>query len=508
MLDRVMEAAILTLLTLFVAVIGVLVFFYSRVNFWAKKGIPHLAFLPLLGNNLSIFLGQKSGYDFISGVYNSFPNARYLGIMDFNTPVAVLRDPELIKEICVKNFDNFLDHQSFLDAEIDPLFGKSVSFLKGDRWKVMRNTLSPSFTASKMKFIFELIAKCSRDFVQYFIDHPNEAKFIETKDAFTRYTNDVIATTAFGISINSMRNRDNEFYRRGKDATSFLSIFRMIKFLGFRACPKIMKLLGFSFFSRATYKFFTSVIQNVVKTREEKKIFRPDMLQLLIEARNKDSGVELSIEDITAQAFVFFFAGFDPSATLMCFVAHELAMNPEIQEKLRNEVDSLTKIEGSDFSYETLQQMRYLDRVILETLRKYPPTAATDRECVKKFTLPKPTAESKEYTAEPKSLIWIPIYALHHDPKYFPDPEKFDPERFNDINKNINSYAYVPFGVGPRKCIGNRFALMETKILFVHILQNFVLEKCEKTKHPIELEKTIVISIKGGSWVKLTKRYL
>ena len=476
------------------------------MNFWARKGIPYLPPLPIVGNNISIFFGRTSMFEFVKNIYNSFPDARYFGIINFQTPTAVLRDPELIKEICVKNFDYFLDHQTFVDEEMDPMFGKNIFSLKGDRWKIMRNTLSPSFTATKMKFMFELIARCSRQFVQYFLDHPDEAKSLETKDAFTRYTNDVIATAAFGISVDSMQNRENEFYLRGKDATSFRGFVRLMKFFGFLTFPKLMKLMGIRFFSGATYRFFTSVVGDAMKTREEEKIFRPDMLQLLIEARNKDNGVEMSIEDITAQVFIFFFAGFDPSSTLMCFVAHELAMNPNIQEKLRNEVDNLTE---SDITYETVSRMKYMDMVISEALRKYPPTAAVDRECVKNYTLPKPTPESKEYTAVPKTLLWIPIYALHHDPKYFPDPEKFDPERFNDENKNSNvnnMNAYVPFGLGPRKCIGNRFVLLETKILFVYILQNFILEKTEKTKHPVEFEKTLNVAIKGGSWVKLTKR--
>ena len=501
---------ILIFSTLILGAIGVLIVLYRQMNFWAKRRIPHLAPLPLLrGKFLPSLFGTISTHNYISLIYNSFPDTKYFGLMaPDTTPVAVLRDPELIKETCVKNFDCFLDHKSFLTEEMDPVFGKNIFSLRGERWKEMRNTLTPSFTATRMKFLFELIAKCSFDFVQYFKDHPNETKSIDTKDAFTRYTNDVIATAAFGISVNSMLNRDNEFYLRGKDATSFGDGFwRFIKFLGFLVCPKLMRLMGVSFFSRETYRFFTTLVQNTMKTRKEKNIYRPDMLQLLIDAKNKDNGLDMSVDDITAQALIFFLAGFDPASTLMCFVAHELALNPEIQEKLRNEVDLFTENETSGISYETLAKMKYMDMVVSETLRKYPPSPLTDRLCGKEFTLPKATPESREYKIEVDTLIWIPIYGLHRDPKYFPDPEKFDPERFNDEKKNdINPYVYMPFGVGMRKCIGNRFLLMETKILFIHLLQNFILEKCEKTKDPIEFQNSISIAVKGGSWIKLSER--
>ena len=498
---------ILLLLTLFLGAVGALVLLHRQMNFWARKGIPYLKPLPIFGNNFPLIFRKMNFNDFVSHVYNSYPNARYVGMMDFTNPVAVLRDPELIKETCVKNFDNFLDHRSFIDENMDPIFGKNVFSLKGDRWKEMRNTLSPSFTAKKMKFMFELIAKCSRDFVQYFIDHPDEAKSTEMKDAYTRYTNDVIATAAFGISVNSLQDRKNEFYLRGKDATNFRSIRRNLKFFIFRLCPKVMKLIGEPFLPRKTDTFFKGIIQDTITTREEKNIIRPDMIQLLMEARDKDNGVDLSVNDIIAQAFIFFLAGFDTSSMLLCFITHELAVNSEIQERLRIEVDSLTKSDGSDISYETISKMKYMDMVINETLRKYPPAPVTDRLCVKNYTLPKSTPESSEYTAEPDTAIWIPIYALHHDPKYFPEPEKFDPERFSDENKDkINPYVYVPFGLGPRKCIGNRFALMETKILLVNILQKFVLERSEKTKHPIEFEKNLSLNFKGGCWVKLVQR--
>lgn len=81
--------------------------------------------------------------------------------MDFFKPVVIIRDPELIKDIAVKHFENFSDHQSFIDEKIDPIFGKNVLSLKGDRWREMRSTLSPSFTSNKMKFMFELVSKCS-----------------------------------------------------------------------------------------------------------------------------------------------------------------------------------------------------------------------------------------------------------------------------------------------------------------------------------------------------------
>ncbi|XP_051166262.1 cytochrome P450 9e2-like [Leptopilina boulardi] len=487
-----------------IGAIGILIYLYNQLNFWSKKNIPRTSLFLTVKTFYQVFGQRKSLPEIHQINYNAFSNARYFGTLNFFTPTITIRDPEIIKDVLVKNFDHFTDHQSFVDEKTDPVFGKNLISLKGERWREIRNTLSPSFTAVKMKFMFDLVSMCAKSFIEYFNNHPEEAECFEGKDIFTKYTNDVIASVAFGISVNSLENKNNEFYTKGKDATSF-NFFRIIKMFLFIFFPKLMKLMRQKVLPNKTDNFFRTVIKDTLRIREEKKIIRPDMIHLLMEARDKENGIDLSIDDIIAQAFLFFFAGFETSSTFMCFLAHELAVNEQIQEKLRNEIDNLTA--DNEISYDIVNKMTYLDMVISETLRKYPPAAATDRICVKSFSLPQATPDTNKYTIEPNSQIFIPIYALQNDPKYFPEPEKFDPERFSDENKDkINPYTYLPFGLGPRKCIGNRFALMEIKILFVYILKNFVLEKTEKTKDPIEFDNKFAMSIKGGCWIKLREK--
>jgi len=475
--------------------------------YWKNKGLPYLSFIT----GWKVFLGTISFPDFCQYMYYYFPNAKYVGTMDFATPSILLRDPELIKNIMVKDFEHFPDHHSFVDESIEPLFGKNVFSLRGDRWKEMRNILTPSFTASKMKFMFDLISKCSHDFVNYLIDHPEQCHAIETKEVFRRYTNDVIATTAFGISVNSIKDRDNEFYRRGIEATTFASgLLTTIKFIVLRAYPWFAKLIGLTFFPPATSKFFKRIVGETITVREEQNIVRPDMIHLLMQARDKDSvsASKMTLDDIVSQAFIFFFAGFDTSSTLMCFAAHELAVNRDIQDRLRVEVQQHLAEGNGEISYESLSKMSYMDMVLSETLRKYPPMMITDRLCVKKYELPPSQPGCKNVIVEPDTVLMILIYALHRDPKYFPNPDKFDPERFNEKNKdNILPYTYLPFGLGPRMCIGNRFVLTETKILLVHLLQKFTLKTVEKTVEPVVYAKNeFRLEPVGGFWIGLEKR--
>lgn len=125
-----------------------------------------------------------------------------------------------------------------------------------------------------------------------------------------------------------------------------------------------------------------------------------------------------------------------------------------------------------------------------ESLRKWPNFPFVDRECTKPYVIRPSTPEEKPIQIEKGTIIWIPVYGFHCDPKYYPDPQKFIPERFSDENKHdIKPGTYLPFGVGPRNCIGSRFALLECKILFYNLLLNFELVPIKRTQIPLKLSK-------------------
>ncbi|XP_053996985.1 cytochrome P450 9e2-like [Hylaeus anthracinus] len=497
---------VITLITICLGKIASII--YRQRTYWKKYGVPYVNVTPVLGSIGKVLLRRAAFHDELNYYYKSYPDARYVCMMDFATPTVFIRDPELIKELAIKNFDFLPNHRSFINEEIDPIFGRNVFSLKGDRWREMRNTLSPFFTSSKMRFMFGLVSKCSYQFVDYLYNHPECCTRVEAKETFTRYATDVIATTAFGISVNSLKDRDNEFYKTGVDAANFTGVFRLFKFLLFRLNAPLMRTMGLTFMARSSMDCMWKAITESVKARDEQGVVRPDMIHLLMQARDKqDENSRMKIGDIVANAFIFFLAGFDTASTLMCHVIFELALNREIQERLRKEVDHYTSEGNGEIVYEDLMKMEYMDMVMSETLRKYPPVMFTDRLCAEKLELPPAGPGYNCATVYPDELIWIPILALHHDPKYFPSPEKFDPERFSEKNKdNIVPNTYIPFGLGPRKCIANRFALMEAKILVAHILQKFVITSNEKTKPLVYKNGSFQLVPKDGFWLSFEKR--
>ncbi|XP_011297979.1 cytochrome P450 9e2-like [Fopius arisanus] len=492
------------LITVLVGLLVILIIY--QMTYWPRKGIPHVPTIPVIGSKyVSLFFGRTSVADFSEDLYKNFPDAKYFGVTMWNQTIIILKDLDLIRDICIKNFDNAPDHRSFVDERMDPILGKNVFSLKGDRWREVRSALSPSFTASKMKFLFQLVSKVSEDFTQYLLDNPEITKLIETKDAFSRYTNDVIATAAFGINVDSMKHRDNEFFFRGKDATNLSGTKRVLKFFAGITFPRLMRFLGQTYLSKETNKFFINLIHDTVTMRDERGVMRPDMIQLLMRARDS-SGIKIDMDDIVAQAFIFFLAGFDTTSTLMSFLCHQLAYHPAVQQKLREEVDEV--LEDKEFSYEMLAKLKYMDMVINETLRLYPPATFLDRVCEKPFELPPALENSPGMTTDRGVTFWVNIYSIQRDPKYFPEPENFDPERFNEENKaNIEPLSFVPFGIGPRKCIGERFGMMETKLVLARIIHKFTVLPSEKSTEKIEIAKnSLSLTPKGGIWLKLQPR--
>ncbi|XP_057322620.1 cytochrome P450 9e2-like [Microplitis mediator] len=497
----------------FLAIVGLITIYYLffRKNFFEKHGIPHKKPFPFFGNMGKIIFRKATGVDLINDTYNCNSEAKFVGFFNFTSPVIMIRDLELIKSITVKNFDHFVDHKSLSDPEMEPLLGNNLLSLSGDRWRQIRTLLSPAFTSSKMKGMFKLMSECASNFSDYLVGQAqNNSIEFNSKDIFTRYTNDTIATCAFGVSVDSMNNPDNDFYVFGKKGTSFVGI-KALKFFISSSFPKLAKLFRVKVIEREVEKFFYDLVRDTIATRDAKGIYRPDMIQLMMEARGNNPGSktpELSIESMTSQAFVFFFGGFDSTSTLMCFAAHEIASHPEIQEKLQKEIDQVLEKCDGDPTYEAINSMIYLDAVVNEALRKYPIQVAIDRVCTKNFELPPTLPGSKPVSVKSGDNIWVPVWAIHRDPQYFPDPEKFIPERFiGDAKDDLNTSAYLPFGVGPRMCIGNRFALLEIKVLFFYLLAKCTIKISDKMILPIQFSKSnIFLMAEGGFWLEIQSR--
>ncbi|XP_066259970.1 cytochrome P450 9e2-like [Euwallacea similis] len=496
---------------------------------WKNMGVPQAHPWFIVGDSWPTIFRIKGVKEWIDWMYNMHPGSKYVGMYHFYLPTLVLKDPEIIKQLTIKDFDYFTDHGNFaVSEEVDPLWSKNLFALKGQRWRDMRSVLSGSFTSNKMRLMYELIREEAEKFAIFFKSKNEDLLELNMKDSFCRYTTDVIASTSFGIKVNSLETPNNEFYIMGKEVSDFTKITILLKFLAVIVCPWFLKMFNIGFLSKKVRVFFTNIIEETIKLREEKGVVRPDMINLLLEVKRgsakkkeediPDDGfavireeadasatphkrkVNITNQDIASQAMVFFLAGFDSVSSAMSYIAYELALNPEIQAKLRKEINEVwAKCNGKP-SYEDILGMKYMDMVVSESLRKWPVAPAADRICVKPYTLEPTSPGEPTITFKVNDTLWIPIISIHHDEKYYPDPEKFIPERFSEANKgNILPYTYLPFGVGPRACIGSRFALLEIKAIMFYLLKNFEVVLTKNTRIPLKfVRKSIALTPEGG----------
>lgn len=472
----------------------------------------------IFGHSGKMMMRKIDFYEFIRTIYNEFPGEKANALWDMRSPYVLIRDVNLLKKMAVKDFDYFVDHRQFIDESMDAMLGNSLITMSGNKWREMRASLSPAFTGSKMRQMYQLVQEVTSG---QFLRHLREGCEIDDggvvehdfKDLCAKYTNDLIAICAFGIEVDTLKDPDNEFYKTGRSVMDTKSN-GIAKLLIIRFLPRLAKALNLSIMNHGPREFFSRMVLDTMKYREENNIVRPDMINLLMDMKKgslkhdkeKDGSSEgfATIEEsevgiqptkriwrdveIVAQCVTFFFAGFETSSTVMAIAAYELVAYPEVQQKLYEEIKAThDDLDGKAATMEIIRGLKYLDMVVSETLRMWPPAPVTDRLCTKKFDYVDEET-GLEVHLEKGDNIWIPIHGYHHDPKYFPDPEKFMPERFSEENRHlINADAFIPFGIGPRSCIANRFALMEVKAFLYHLLLDFELVATQKTNVPLKI---------------------
>ncbi|KAJ4432909.1 hypothetical protein ANN_15166, partial [Periplaneta americana] len=518
------------------------VYLTHTFNFWKNLGIPYIKPLPFVGNFKDVVLQKYGIGHYLKTVYDEHKDKSYIGIFAFHQPALVINDLDIIKSVLVKDAQVFINHKATVDAEKNPILHRTLFSLKGQSWKNMRLSLSPTFASGKMKQMFHLMDSCAKQLVQY-LDN-SKGSPVQMKDTMARFTTDVIASCALGIEINSLQCPDSEFRQ------ILNNVFK----------PTLSRAFGtlLVFFSPSLVKVFRpKIIDDKVNS------FMRDSVWSIVEYRPSTSSQLDSILPPPPWPSPFF----------------ELALHPEVQQRLRGEiVDTLVRHDHL-VTYDGVQEMTYLDMVVsvsmniltpsclelscirasvaiarsemalfqscgfrtiatvgtndkpvtatesqafksqyttklhcitsvTEVLRKYPTLPFLDRDSLMDYKLPAPSKKGSDTVTLPAgTAVYIPVMAIQHDPEYYPQPERFNPERFSEENKRSRpNFAYFPFGEGPRICIEMRFGLMQTKTGLIHILANYEVSPCKDT--PVTLvfdSKSLLLTSEGEMNLTFTK---
>ncbi len=262
--------------------------------------------------------------------------------------------------------------------------------------------------------MFDTIDLIADRFVETIKKSLTKSSSLEMHELTCRFTTDSIANVAFGLDCDSLDCEHSEMRKQGRDVTDFGAL-DFLKFFFTASFPEFSRKIRMTANKKGTIDYFYNTFKLSFEHREKNGILRKDFLQLLLELKKKHS---LTIDELAAEAFIFFLGGFETSSSLMIFFLYELALNQDIQQKLRTEIlDEVERNEGK-FSYDMLFGMKYLDMVVKESLRKYPPAYNIMRRSTKDFEIP-----GSDLVIPANTDIQISIYSLHHDPEYFCEPE-------------------------------------------------------------------------------------
>lgn len=357
-----------------------IIYLYLRriYSYWDRKGfktIPNYNYI--FGHLQSTFTQKESAGDRIKRIYNSTTEP-FIGIYHVLCPILLVRDPELIQLIFKTDFAHFTDHGVHCNEAYDPMSGHLFA-LSGQRWKNLRAKLTPAFTSGKLKTMFSTILKTGANVRSYLENFERKKELFDVRTITSCMVIDVIASVVFGLEVDSINNRQNDFYVAGMEIIESNIMNSIRQTLNFIA-PKLMSFLRIKLNPESVDTFMRSVVKQNVEYREKNKIIRKDLFQLLIQIRNNgtvqlddewDTAIKadenqksLTLEELAAQTFIFFSAGFETSSTTMAFLMYEISKNPDIQQRLHDEIDRVLAEHDGKVTFESISAMEYLNACI------------------------------------------------------------------------------------------------------------------------------------------------
>lgn len=392
-------------------------------------------------------------------------------------------DPDDIEQVLVKSASKF-QKDVFL-RDLKRLLGEGLLTAEGAKWKRQRRLIQPAFHREK-------IAGYGRTMVDHtarMLDGWRGGTTIDMHHAMMLLTADIVTSALFGTDV-------------GGDARAVADCIDVLMerfsdplFILFPRLDKLPLPVNKRFETVAA-KLDAIVRGFIAKRRASgEPVAGDDLLAMLLNARDED-GSRMDDQTVRDEVLVLFLAGHETTALNLSWTFDLLSQNPDAEAKLHAELDAV--LGGRAPTLEDIPKLVYTERVVKESLRLRPPAWALGREALEPFEL-------RGRRFEVGSWMWMIPWVVHRDPRWYPEPERFSPERWEDgLAKRLPKFAYLPFGGGPRVCIGNQFAMMEAVLLLSSIAQRFSLRRAPG--HKVVPVPSVTLRFKHGLRMTLTER--
>ncbi len=390
-------------------------------------------------------------------------------------------DPEVMTHVLVKNQKNY--RKSFAYKQLRLALGMGLVTSEGDYWRKQRRMAQPAFYKTQLEELFRGMFEVTENYVADLAK--KQGTVIDVSAEMMKITADVVLRTLFSAD-NTLDQK--EMYRQMVGAQEYVvhrinyPFTRFMNYLNGRH-RQFLK----------DRKAFDKTIFGIIRSRQDLAGAPNDLLTMLLSARDADTGEGMTETQLRDEAITIFAAGHETSANALTWTLMLLSKHPAVVQKMRQETDEI--LQGKTATFRDIPRLQYTKQVIEEGMRLYPPAHAVGREAIAED-------EIKGTKIKKDMIVLLSIFSMHRSDLYYENPEKFDPDRFApERAKARPKNAYLPFGAGPRMCIGNHFAMMEMQLILASLIQKFDFEYVAGQK--IEMHPLITLKPKENILLKL-----
>lgn len=487
---------------------------------------------PVANGDLSAIMGDAP---FFLSLHEAFESAGAVYKLAFGPKVfVVVQDPVKAKRVLKE--ESILYSKGILSEVLEEVMGKGLIPADYETWKIRRRAIVPGFHIKWLRYQTGEFANCALAMCEK-LARINGSTVVDMETEYSSLALDIVGKAVFNFEFDSVNQESpviKAVYRSLKEtehrSTSFLPYWkipgapRIVPRL--RAFYADMKVINDTLNTviRSAKATATAVDLPELENRDYENVSDPSLLRFLVELRGKQTTNAQLRDDL----MTLLIAGHETTAAVLTWATAELAQNPRILERAREQVDNVL---GDRLpSYDDVAKLSYIRRIVAETLRLYPAPPVLIRRLLTDTTLPK-GGSPKETHLKRGTDIFINLYSLHRSPALWENPDVFNPERWLKPLKNpgvegwggyspasglesgtplypteVNAdFAFLPFGGGSRKCVGDHFALLETVVSLAMVIRRFDLA-LEKPGQPVEMTTGATIHTKNGLNMRLTKR--